>query len=208
MMNPNNFSTPDQPKNQTAESWFSSLPSSSGIPNAPKRFPKFLLVLASIVLLVLLAGGAAFLIQETGVKCLTTQDTSELYEVPPDIAISAKDGVYTADFTYEVGSSELLSTSERGELKKLATFYQNHADKVSVAFSVNADYTADESPEIAEKRQSLLLELLEQEGVPLSVIQVIKPSEILNDDDIEPENDALNIPHAYVTLLSEETCKE
>ena len=207
----NNFESQVQDESSTQPSpkdWFNSVPSpqiSSPLepePNKSKRFIVLAVVLASFVIVGVLAYLFVSLMMPKAKACLNNADFATLSGSSTTDKVDAKSGLYT--FVSEFSDKNTVDGNTTDYISTLADFYTKRSRDASIIITLSSDYTAasGDSKALADERAKFLADRLVSAGIPASAIHTVASNNRVEYDG----EDAPTIRLASITVSSDAKC--
>jgi len=208
--------------NDPTKDWFNSIPDTSSpppLPNESHKVPFFrkkgLIVLLGIIIVAGISGSVILSLQPSSGParaCLSADDYAILTGSQNQGEQYSSEGIFhTTAISFNPGTTTYTKDTESASkvaLKKVATFYESYRSKASITLTISADYYENDSADAANSRITTLRNYLTQNGVNIDSIHTNPPAYIDTSDELEDNSDEFIHATAYVSLSSDDQCKE
>lgn len=178
------------------------------------RIKKHLLIIVSIVIILLIAGGIFVYAQLFSPTCFTADDYKKFYGDTPmaDESFGPGKAFYTASYEFAPDTATLVADDEETSDTTIETSFYKSNPRKQILYVINAQYDlAVNNKALATKRTDLIKSRLVQAGIPQSIITVSItsiPQQDTDDGDVPDDNMLYAADFVLLTLTSDSKCRE
>lgn len=188
-------------------------------PKQPKNRRGILIAIIAVVVIVATISGAALLLV-TPRNCFEANNYTDLVILAQDL--ESGDGLVLSDvsqyqelFTqsvYFVGDTAEIDLENSDEAPKLfealGIYTKDHQEKAPIAITIESNYFAGSSAEIAQQRLSAIKDKLVKAGVDASAIVAKEPAAITIDEDSMYDEDVIDGMPVGILVTPVSRCEE